>query len=239
MVADNAGTDKRGRVVEWVEKASFDRLNKLFEITAAERHHQTLLTVLNLLAVVREPQAYVTNILPRKLPKKVVPREHFILTDLPFYTEVRKADAQACKALLNEREERRQKGTLRRAPSDKRSAPFPPADALVGKKKKVPIKGIVIRSPALSALPSASSDSARVPGQNESGPSMPAVERLALLAEEVTSVYQLDSPHLDADVAGASCTETLPPTALPMEEMGAERQGLPPCESSSLALVPV
>ena len=261
LVADNAGTDKRGRVVEWVEKASFDRLNKLFEITAAERHHQTLLTVLNLLAVVREPQAYVTNILPRKLPKKVVPREHFILTYLPFYTEVRKADAQACKALLNEREERRQKGTLRRAPSDKHSAPFPPADALVGKKKKVPtkeivkkslaptkgvvikspapIKGIVIRSPALSALPSVSSDSARVPGQNESGPSMPAVERLALLAEEVTSVYQLDSPHLDADVAGASCTETLPPTALPMEEMGAERQGLPPCESSSLALVPV
>ena len=55
MVADNAGTDKRGRVVEWVEKASFDRLNKLFEITAAEKHHETLLTAKNLLAVVREP----------------------------------------------------------------------------------------------------------------------------------------------------------------------------------------
>ena len=104
----------------------------------------------------------------------------------------------------------------------------------MGKKKKVPTKGIVkkssaltkgvvIKSPALSALPSASSDSARVPGQNESGPSMPAAERLALLAEEVTSVYQPDSPHLDADVAGASCTETLPPTAPPMEETGAER----------------
>ena len=39
LVADNAGTDKRGCVVEWVEKTSFDRLNKLFEITAAERHH--------------------------------------------------------------------------------------------------------------------------------------------------------------------------------------------------------
>ncbi|RVW54959.1 hypothetical protein CK203_096345 [Vitis vinifera] len=29
--------NKRGKLVEWVEKASFDRLNMLFEITAAER----------------------------------------------------------------------------------------------------------------------------------------------------------------------------------------------------------
>ena len=67
-------------------------MNKLFEITAAERHYQTLLTARNLLAVVREPQAYVTNILPRKLPKKVVLGEHFVLKDLPFYAAVRKAD---------------------------------------------------------------------------------------------------------------------------------------------------
>ena len=93
LVANNAGPDKRGRVVEWVEKASFARLNKLFEITATERHHETLLTVRNLLAVVREPQAYVINILPRKLPNKVVPGEHYVLKDLPFYKEVQKADA--------------------------------------------------------------------------------------------------------------------------------------------------
>nr|CAN73298.1 hypothetical protein VITISV_028315 [Vitis vinifera] len=42
------GPDKRGRVVEWVEKASFTRLNKLFEVSAAERHHETLLTARNL-----------------------------------------------------------------------------------------------------------------------------------------------------------------------------------------------
>ena len=95
LVADNASSAKRGRVVEWVEKASFIRLNKLFEITAAERHHETLLTTRNLLAVVREPQVHVINILPRKLPKKVVPGEHLVLKDLTFYKEVRKADAQA------------------------------------------------------------------------------------------------------------------------------------------------
>ena len=93
LFVDNAGPDKRGRVVKRVEKASFARLNKLFEISAAERHHETLLTARNLLAVVRESQAYIINILPRKLPKKVVPREHYILKDLPFYKEVQKADA--------------------------------------------------------------------------------------------------------------------------------------------------
>ena len=88
LVANNAGLDKRGRVVEWVEKASFTRLNSLFEIVAAERHHETLLTARNLLVVAREPQPYVVNILPGKLPKKVIPGEHYILKDLPFYKEV-------------------------------------------------------------------------------------------------------------------------------------------------------
>ncbi|RVX22177.1 hypothetical protein CK203_000999 [Vitis vinifera] len=198
------GTDKKGRVVEWVEKTSFDRLNKLFEIIAAEMHHQTLLTARNLLVV-----------------------------------EARKADARARRALLNEREERRQEGTLRRAPGDKHPAPFPPARAPTGKKKKVPTKGIVIRSPASFGLPSILSDSVRIPGQNGSGPSMPEAERLALLARVETSVDQPGSRHPDADVAGASCPDPLPLTAPPMEEMGAERQGLHPCESSSLTLVPL
>ena len=101
LVVDNTGTDKRGCVIEWVEKASFDRLNKLFEITATQRHHQTLLTARNLLAVVREPQSYVTNILPRRLPKQVVLGEHFVLKDLPFYERARKANAKARQERLN------------------------------------------------------------------------------------------------------------------------------------------
>ena len=128
---------------------------------------------------------------------------------------------------------------MRRALGDKRPAPFPPAGAPTGKKKKVPTKGIVIRSPAPSGLPTVSSDSERIPGQNGSGPSIPAAERLAFLAEEETSVDQPDSPHSDADVAEASCPDPLPPTAPPMEETGAKRQGLPLCELSFLALVPV
>ena len=262
LVADNAGPDKRGRVVEWVEKTLFIRLNKLFEISAAERHHETLLTARNLLAVVREPQAYIINILPRKLPKKVVPREHYILKDLPFYKEVQKADAQKRRALLDDREGRRKEGTLRKAPGKKCSAPSLPAGAPAKKNKKkvsnkrkevklptppkklvIPpstyVKEVTIREPEVPPLPSVSSCSGRLAGLNHSGPSLSAAGRLALLAEETTSISQPDSPHPDADAAGASCAAILPHSALPTEEMGTVSQGLPLYEPSPLAFVPV
>ncbi|RVW71042.1 hypothetical protein CK203_057827 [Vitis vinifera] len=50
------GPERRGHIVDWVEKASFACLNKLFEIDAKERHYKTLLSARNLMAVVRESQ---------------------------------------------------------------------------------------------------------------------------------------------------------------------------------------
>ena len=147
LVADNTGPDRRGHVVEWVEKTSFVRLNKLFEITAAERQQVTLLTARNLMAVVRESQEYIINILPRKLPKKVVPGEHYILKDLPFYKEVQETDAQKRRARLNDREGRRKEGTLRKAPGKKRSASSAPAGAPAKKKRKVSKKGKEVKEP--------------------------------------------------------------------------------------------
>lgn len=41
------------------------------------------------------------------------------------------------------------------------------------------------------------------------------------------------------EVVGASCPNPILLTATPMEEPGVERQDLPPCEPSSLALIPV
>ena len=90
--------DRRGRLVEWVAKASFIRLNKLFEITTNERNHHMLLSARNLLAVIRELQSYVFPIISRQLPKVVVPGEHYILNDLPFYEEVHEADTKAPRA---------------------------------------------------------------------------------------------------------------------------------------------
>ncbi|RVW51927.1 hypothetical protein CK203_067948 [Vitis vinifera] len=89
------GKDKRGRLVEWVEEASFICLNKLFEIIASERNHQTLISARNLLA------------------------------DLPFYKEACEADAKARHELLEQQEEKRHGGggggKLRRAPREKAS----------------------------------------------------------------------------------------------------------------------
>ncbi|RVW61656.1 hypothetical protein CK203_066156 [Vitis vinifera] len=201
------GPDKRGHVVEWVEKASFARLNKLFEIAAAERHYETLLTARNLLAVIRESQVYIINILPRKLPKKVVSGEHYVLKDLPFYKEVKKADAEKRRALLDNRERRKKEGTLRKAPGKKTQRSLP------------------------------SSGLGHLAGLNHSGPSMSAAGRLALLVEEATLINQPGSPHPDVDTAEANCAEVLPLIATPMEEMGAESQSLPSGGPSLLTLV--
>nr|CAN71791.1 hypothetical protein VITISV_003055 [Vitis vinifera] len=63
------GLELRGHLVDWVEKASFACVCKLFEIDPKERAYKTLLSARNLTEVVREPQEYVINILPRKLAK--------------------------------------------------------------------------------------------------------------------------------------------------------------------------
>ena len=99
------------------------------------------------------------------------------------------------------------------------------------------VKEITIREPELPALPSISSGSGCLAGLNHSGPLVSVAGRLALLAEEATSVNQPGFPHPDADAAGASCAEALPLSAPPMEETGAEIQGLPPYEPSPLAFV--
>ena len=151
------------------------------------------------------------NILPRRLSKEVVAGEHFVLKDLLFYAVVRKADARSREACLNKREKKRQEGLLRKAPSGKRVASSPPAGTPAKKKKKkvlnkgkevklptppkefvIPhstfVKEITIREPEHPILPFISNDSGRLAGLNHSGPSMSMAGRLALLAEEATSI---------------------------------------------------
>ncbi|RVW52953.1 hypothetical protein CK203_072662 [Vitis vinifera] len=211
------------------------RLNKLFEIATAERHYETMLTARNLLAVVQESQAYIINILPRKLPKKVVSGEHYVLKDLPFYKEAPKKKRSAA-------------SLPGKAPAKKRK----PVLHNKGKEVKLPTlpkefvrspityeKEVTIKEPENPLPPSISSSPGHLAGLNHSGPSMSAAGRLALLAEEVTSINQPRSPHPDAGVAEASCATVLPPMATLMEEMGEESQSLPSCGSSPLALVPV
>ena len=221
----------------------------------------TLLTARNLMAVVWESREYIINILPRKLPKKVVPGEHYILKDLPFYKEMQQADAEKHRALFDDRERRKKEGTLRKAPGKKRSASSPPAGAPAKKKKKIGEKGkeveipsppkevvippstyvkeVAIKEPENPVPVSVSSGPGHLAGLNHSGPSMSAAGHLALVVEEATSINRPSSPHPDADAVKASCAAVSRPVATPMEEMGAENQGLPPDEPSPLALVPV
>ncbi|RVW85554.1 hypothetical protein CK203_044050 [Vitis vinifera] len=154
------GKDIRGKLVEWVEKASFDRLNRLFEIAADERSCETLLSAQNLCSVTQEPQPGAKG---RRL---------------------------GTQALLNERRKEGKKGLCERP--------------------------LVINAPHPLLL-------------------------LAPQRERRRSNLSVSATLFPSGrgCSGVSCAETLPPMAPPMEETRAEKQGLPPCELSSLALVPV
>ena len=73
---------RRGRLVNWVEKASFKKIQKLLEIFDQERHHEILLTARNLRELSRSPSPYIIPVIPRPLPTKIVNIEHYIIANL-------------------------------------------------------------------------------------------------------------------------------------------------------------
>ncbi|RVX17897.1 hypothetical protein CK203_004403 [Vitis vinifera] len=218
---------------------------------AKERHYKTLLSVRNLMAVVRESQEYIVNILPRKMPKEVVPGEHYTVKDLPIYQEFKEADAEKRRALLDDREKRKNEGTLRKAPGQKRGAASP-ANKAPAKKRKLVKNGkgvkeptppkvlalppitheaeVIIEEPVNPAPHSISSGPGHVAGLNHSSTSLAVVARLANLAEEAVSINHPGSPNPGVDAAEAVC-------ATPMEEAGTESQSQPSDDPDRLALV--
>lgn len=98
--------DRRGHLVEWVEKSSFARLNKLFAIEQSEQNHSVLLTEKNLRVVLAQAKSFVILLLPRLAPLILVLGWHFVLKDLPFYEVARLADAKARQSHLNAREKK-------------------------------------------------------------------------------------------------------------------------------------
>ncbi|RVW84456.1 hypothetical protein CK203_041257 [Vitis vinifera] len=71
----------------------------------------------------------MSSIFSQKLPNEVVPGEHYTVKDLPIYQEFKEADAEKRRALLDDREKRKNEGTLRKAPGQKRGATSPPKKA--------------------------------------------------------------------------------------------------------------
>ena len=96
----------------------------------------------------------------------MVPGEHFVLKDMPFYERAREADAKARQERLDQREEKWQEGTLRKVPSEKGpgekgrdSSPMVRHSTAKKKKKKTIAQALQVVSPAPD-LSSSSSDSA-------------------------------------------------------------------------------
>ena len=68
--------------MQWVEKASLEKIRRLLEVFEHERHCEVLLTLKNLADVRRSPAPYSLPIIPRLLPSEIVGEEHFVTTDL-------------------------------------------------------------------------------------------------------------------------------------------------------------
>ncbi|RVX16523.1 hypothetical protein CK203_006236 [Vitis vinifera] len=94
-----SGKMRRCRLVKWVNKTSFDRLNKLYMISTGEQNHETLLTDQNLLALVRDSELYVVPTLPCFVPR-------MLILDLHFYAEARATDTKARQDWLEKREKK-------------------------------------------------------------------------------------------------------------------------------------
>nr|CAN78285.1 hypothetical protein VITISV_000423 [Vitis vinifera] len=235
------GPEKRGHLVDWVEKASFACLSKLFEIDAKERHYKTLLTARNLMAVVRESQEYVVNILPRKMPKEVVPGEHYIVKDLPIYQEFKEADAEKRRALLDNREKKKNEGTLRKALGQKRGATSPPNKA-PAKKRRLVKNGKGVREPTSPKefAPPPITHEAEVIIEEPVNPAPHSIlkrirtrrgaEPLKYLLGSAASINHPDSPNPDVNAVEAVCAALI-------EEAGVESQGQPSNDPDRLALV--
>ena len=76
------GKNRRGKLVNWVEKASFEKIRKLLEISEQERHHKVLLTLKNLGDLRHNPAPYSVLFIPRPLPIEIVEGEHYVTANL-------------------------------------------------------------------------------------------------------------------------------------------------------------
>ena len=78
----HVGKAWRGRLVNWVEKSSFEKIRRLLKVFERERHYKVLLTPENISAVRHNPTPYNLLVIPRPLLPNVVEGKHFVVADL-------------------------------------------------------------------------------------------------------------------------------------------------------------
>ena len=71
-----------GRLVNWVRKSSFTKIQKLLDISEREQHHKILLTTRVPRELSCSPSPYIIPIIPRPLPTEIVEGEHYVIADL-------------------------------------------------------------------------------------------------------------------------------------------------------------
>ena len=78
----HVGKAWRGRLVNWVEKSSFEKIRRLLEVSERECHYNVLLTPENISVVRQNLAPYNLLVIPRPLPRDVVEGEHFVVANL-------------------------------------------------------------------------------------------------------------------------------------------------------------
>ena len=78
----HVGKAWRGRLVNWVEKPSFEKIRPLLEVSERERHYKVLLMPENISVVRHNPILYTLPVIPRPFPSDVVEGEHFVVAGL-------------------------------------------------------------------------------------------------------------------------------------------------------------
>ena len=77
-----ARKNRKGKLVNWVEKASFKKIHRLLEIFEQEQHHEILLTAKNLRELSRNPSPYIIPVIPHPLLAEIVEGEHYVIANL-------------------------------------------------------------------------------------------------------------------------------------------------------------
>ena len=65
-----------------VERASFEKIQRLLEFFKQEWHYEVLFTVKNMHDLSCHPSPYNVSIIPYPLPSEIMEGEHFVTTDL-------------------------------------------------------------------------------------------------------------------------------------------------------------
>ena len=77
----HVGKAWRGRLVNWVEKSSFEKIRRLLEVSEREHHCKVLLMPENISAVRHNLAPNNLPVIPLPLQPDVVEGEHFVVAD--------------------------------------------------------------------------------------------------------------------------------------------------------------